>query len=40
MNDTVEALSDLLKSDYARLRLIKREKVEAIIIFVSIVSKT
>ena len=40
MNDIVKALSDLSESNYARLRLIKREKVKAIMIFISVVSKT
>ena len=39
MNNTIDILIDLLSKDYSRLRLIKREKIEAIIIFANVLSK-
>ena len=40
VNDTIDMLFDLLSKDYSRLRLIKREEIESIMIFVNVLSKT
>ena len=39
INDIVEALLNLSKKDFARLRLIKREKAKTAMIFVNVVNK-